>query len=278
MHQALLLTLLLSVPHDSLVRLILFPSDEPLYNSDPVPRPKTDLKALTVYGDIAVANTINRNADLCTARGCKWPKSGAFVYVPYYISPQFGQEEQMVIIKALQSFNQTSCIRLVPWKPGHRDYLYFESMNGCWSLLGRQDGGQYISLQKGSCVYHRTVQHEVLHALGFDHEQVRSDRDDYVQILFENIQEEFKFAFEKKITNNLGTPYDFYSVMEYDNYAFTKNQQPTILARIDPYLPIGNAREMSVNDITRINRLYQCGYGIKGSASRNLTSKKKFKF
>ena len=58
----------------------------------------------------------------------------------------------------------------------------------CWSYLGRQGGRQSISLMKNGCLYQSTVQHEVLHALGFHHEQVRSDRDRYVQILTQNIQ------------------------------------------------------------------------------------------
>lgn len=41
---------------------------------------------------------------------------------------------------------------------------------------------------KNGCVYTGTVQHEILHALGFHHEQVRSDRDDFVTILTKNIQ------------------------------------------------------------------------------------------
>lgn len=58
----------------------------------------------------------------------------------------------------------------------------------CWSYLGRQGGRQPVSLKQNGCVYTGTVQHEVLHALGFHHEHVRSDRDSYVNILTQNIQ------------------------------------------------------------------------------------------
>ncbi|CAG12479.1 unnamed protein product, partial [Tetraodon nigroviridis] len=57
----------------------------------------------------------------------------------------------------------------------------------CWSYVGRQGGRQDVSLQARGCLYHEVVQHEVLHALGFHHEQVRSDRDNYIRILTENI-------------------------------------------------------------------------------------------
>lgn len=62
--------------------------------------------------------------------------------------------------------------------------------------------------------------------------QSSSDRDDYVKIHWENIQENMKYNFNSyslSEVSRFNTPYDYYSVMHYYQYAFSKNSKPTIL-------------------------------------------------
>ena len=71
----------------------------------------------------------------------------------------------------------------------HTYWLQFQGdLGGCWSHLGRTRGigGQQISLGRG-CVYQSTTTHEIIHALGWHHEQNRDDRDKYVEILWQNV-------------------------------------------------------------------------------------------
>ena len=66
----------------------------------------------------------------------------------------------------------------------------------CSSAVGRVGGGQTVSLDDG-CIYTDIVQHELMHSVGFWHEQSRYDRDDYVIIHWDNIQPGKEHNFDK---------------------------------------------------------------------------------
>ncbi|KAI4896032.1 hypothetical protein NFI96_006153 [Prochilodus magdalenae] len=108
------------------------------------------------------------------------------------------------------------------------------------------------------CVYRAFVQHELNHALGFYHEQTRSDRDRYVRINWENISPTMQYNFNRENTNNLNTPYDYSSVMHYGKTAFSINGLDTITPIPDASVQIGQRVDLSANDILRINTLYKC--------------------
>ncbi|KAF4071941.1 hypothetical protein AMELA_G00268680 [Ameiurus melas] len=211
-----------------------------------------------IEGDIAVYDDNGRNADPCTSRGCMWPKSSdGKVYVPYVIANHYTDRERQIIQRGLESFSSITCIRFTP-RSNERDYISIESLTGCYSYIGCTGNAQTLSLARSGCVYHDTVQHELLHALGFNHEQTRSDRDSYIRVAWENIIEGKEHNFNKKATLNQETSYDYNSVMQYHKTAFSKNGQPTMIPIPDPNVPFGTASEMSQTDILRLNRLYQC--------------------
>lgn len=56
----------------------------------------------------------------------------------------------------------------------------------CFSSVGDQQNGQILSLGSG-CDHKAVIEHELLHALGFYHEQSRTDRDDYVDIWLDEV-------------------------------------------------------------------------------------------
>ncbi|XP_037390332.1 low choriolytic enzyme-like isoform X2 [Pygocentrus nattereri] len=212
-----------------------------------------------VVGDIAVDDENDvRNADPCTSQGCMWPKSSdGWVYVPFVIANHFTSRELQVIQRGLDSFASVSCIRFTP-RSNQRDYISIVSDSGCYSYVGRRGYAQTVSLDRNGCIYHNTVQHELLHALGFNHEQCRSDRDNHIRVVWENIIDGYKYAFNKINTLNQGTPYDYNSVMQYHRTAFSKNGKPTMVPIPNSNVSFGQGTQMSQNDITRLNRLYRC--------------------
>lgn len=58
----------------------------------------------------------------------------------------------------------------------------------CSSYVGHRGGSQSMSLANSCVNRHGTIIHEFLHALGFYHEQSRSDRDRHVTIKWNNIR------------------------------------------------------------------------------------------
>ncbi|XP_027134733.1 uncharacterized protein LOC104932695 [Larimichthys crocea] len=202
-------------------------------------------------GDVAVSKT--RNARICD--NCKWPKSSQIVQVPYAISESFSSSDRSKIDAAISVFHLSTCIRFVP-HTGQTNYISIVKGEGCWSNVGQIGGSQQLSLGKG-CIYNGIIQHELIHSLGFWHEQSRTDRDIYVKINYENILDVHVNNFYPHETNNLNVPYDYSSVMHYGPKDFSKNGQDTITA-LDASAVIGQRAGMSDTDILMLNRLYGC--------------------
>jgi hypothetical protein len=84
----------------------------------------------------------------------------------------------------------------------------------------------------GHCGTGATI-HEIGHAIGLFHEQTRHDRDDYVDIIWDNIDPDQRFNFEKhsKVVGTDTGPYDFGSIMHYGPTAFSANGGKTIVRK-----------------------------------------------
>ncbi|XP_073424457.1 astacin-like metalloendopeptidase [Dendrobates tinctorius] len=214
-----------------------------------------DVQLLLKEGDIAV--DLRRNARKCNT--CKWPKNAnGIVPVPYTISSQYSASEVTLINEALKEFETMTCVQFVN-RVSETDYLSIESGVGCWSYIGRILGKQTVSLSSPSCMVYGVIQHEAMHNIGFFHEHTRMDRDNYIDILWQNMDQAYYGNFNSADGNTFSIPYDYASVMHYNNYAYSKdNILRTIVPKPDPSVPIGQRSGMSSLDVMKINANYGC--------------------
>ncbi|XP_048857816.1 hatching enzyme 1.2-like isoform X2 [Brienomyrus brachyistius] len=207
-------------------------------------------------GDIAVSN--KRGSRSCFARSCLWPKSvDGNVYIAYTLSSEYNDLDLITIQEGMEAIENGTCVRFVP-RTHQNDYLDIQPKSGCWSYLGLHGGPQIISLQAPDCVTTGVTSHELMHALGFVHEQSRADRDKYVAILWGNIWKEHVQKFEKYKTNNLDTPYDYASIMHFGKYAYSEDGDPTIIPKGNLGAQLGQRFAPSELDKFKINKLYKC--------------------
>ena len=145
--------------------------------------------------------------------------------------------------------------------------------NGCWSYVGRLPTiyqPQVVNLAT-FCDFTDVVEHEMMHALGFFHEQARPDRNSYVTVHWSNIPGDKVGNFEiADGINSRDSPYDRRSVMHYDNFAFAiDNQQPTMSSTDNSQPLLGSSFTMTDTDMTQIRMLYRCALGPVSSYNTN---------
>ena len=103
-------------------------------------------------------------------------------------SPPWLTDRRTLLTSSLaKGMDHTMHVPHMPARVHSQSKVWFTSFR-CYSFVGRRGDGQVLSLKRPGCVYHNVIQHELLHALGFNHEQTRSDRDQHVRILLENVE------------------------------------------------------------------------------------------
>ncbi|XP_031629485.1 zinc metalloproteinase nas-13-like [Contarinia nasturtii] len=168
---------------------------------------------------------------------------------------------ESVVKDAMSEIESVSCIAFKQ-RNDEDGYVYFTSSDfGCYTYLGYQGDQQVLNLGDG-CMYKGTIMHEILHALGFLHMQSAYDRDDYIEIIWDNMMPGLEAQFEKSgsnIISHFAGGYDYKSIMHYGGAAFSKNGKLTIKTK-DPNQQtfIGNRNGMSDEDIHKLNIMYNC--------------------
>jgi hypothetical protein len=186
--------------------------------------------------------------------------------VPFEFPPGLGDNVKKTYCEAMSVISSVSCVQFRP-RSTEPDYLQLtDRKGGCKSWLGRRGGGQKVWLQNPQCVHRGVAIHELLHAMGMDHEHQRYDRDQYIYVNVSNIM---KVGLDNIFDRS--SPYDLYryhnalydleSIMHYSSHAFAIGDDPTIVplhALPDHSMVMGQRDRLSKGDIQRIRKMYHC--------------------
>ncbi len=179
-----------------------------------------------------------------------WPTTE----IPFFIQPNLTNPNR--VHQALQFFSGTN-VHFVPYSDQEDAIVFEQGFGACKSYLGYIGGHQKIILSNGCAP--KEIAHEIMHSLGFLHEQNRTDRDNYVNILWDNIDPKFTINFEKLSSSMMKvsglTPFDFESLMMYPLTMFSINNYPTMKSKIEGQL-LAPKQGLSLKDIERINKTY----------------------
>jgi len=229
--------------------------DEDLFEGDIVmnKRLRSKIGELEARGEMGISK-------FDAIRDGAWPKG----VVPYTFATGFSSSYKTVVEKAIAEYDAKTCIRFKPYTTALEKqaggYIEFIHGGGCYSMIGKQGRKQQISLGKG-CGVKGVAIHEMMHALGFFHEQSRRDRDSYITINWDSINKDMYYNFKKYQpgdASTLGEVYDKKSVMHYGAYAFSIDGKPTIISKSDRNERLGQRDGLSEIDIRQLNTYYKC--------------------
>ncbi|VDM43119.1 unnamed protein product [Toxocara canis] len=168
------------------------------------------------------------------------------------------------IVEALHELQRRSCFIFVK-RTTQADYISIEPLDGCYSYVGRIGGRQVMSLAS-DCLARHIIWHEMMHAIGFEHEHQRPDRDAYIRVEYNNVIPGQIVNFEKLKANEVDLYddiYDYHSIMHYDGTAFGQYDRKA-MKRLATMIPLKRGIQLNENtdftrlDIEKLNQLGKC--------------------
>lgn len=197
---------------------------------------------------LSEGNEVNKGG----ASYSRWPNTKIY----YTIAGNMGSINVNKINSAVSEYNNKTNTQWI-YRTNQANYVEFifgsSSGSDGWAHIGYQGGKQTISLDQYISV--GSVIHEMGHTVGLYHEHTRKDRDQYVKILWNNIQSGQSYNFN---IYNSGTdigPFNINSVMMYWPTSYSRNGLPTI-TRADNSNFTYNRTGFTTGDINTINAMY----------------------
>lgn len=177
-----------------------------------------------------------------------WPSG----IVPYVFGDNLPRETRDHVKAAIAHYHARTNIRLVP-RTTQTSFVKFVPSDGCRSYIGRIGGPQEIWLAP-NCGTSAAI-HEIGHALGVWHEHTRQDRDDYIDVRWNNIQAGAEGNFDKYPFGRDRGAYDFASVMHYHSGAFAKDAGLFTIVKKGGG-EIRHTAELSAGDVRQLATVY----------------------
>ncbi len=194
-----------------------------------------------------------------------WPDG----IVPFEFNANVSANNQDRMLDAMAEIEGDAHIVFIP-RINESNYIHIQSDSFNYSTgIGMQEGKQTIGLI--SWWSKIVIIHELFHALGIWHEQSRSDRDNFIQINWQNMGTSNDTTWQFTKQNHAGVypkqayglpdslTYDFDSMMHYGQFDFSNNGQRTItvLAPNQSWQNrIGQRSHISFLDSLTLNFLY----------------------
>ncbi|CAO1409798.1 unnamed protein product [Diamesa serratosioi] len=199
----------------------------------------------------------------------KWPDG----VIPYSFDEKvYSEKDKVIISEAMEIFSENTCIKFVKTNEEEssvHQIKFVKSKLGCGTTVGchsYKNESQLVAYTNDCISKRAAIQHELLHVIGLFHEQCRNDRDEYIDIHWENIEESRKYNFNKvpeKYVNTFNLPYDFKSLMHYPRHAFSKDGKSyTMTLKNDTTIELGQTDLKKGGptylDLEKVRRMYNC--------------------
>jgi hypothetical protein len=160
------------------------------------------------------------------------------------------------------------------------------SGSSCWAYVGMSDESQ-VNLGGSGCQIPGIALHELGHGIGLVHQHSRLDRDGFVTVDWEDVQDSATQNFYKIKTGgsydslSQSTPYDYSSIMHYGACEFSTDpnrgsgcDETLVPADVSVVPLMGQRDHLSASDISLINAMYgctaTCGDGIQNQGEEGV--------